>query len=122
MTLTPEPVPAWPPERLRIGECIVDVPLREVTVPGARRPRRVTPKALGVLLALARQPGRVVSREALLDEVWPDTLPTNDVVTQAVTQLRKAFGFGFTRRLDSAQAGFQLLIFFDQLRIDFRRF
>lgn len=92
MTPTPQPVPAWPPERLRIGECTVDVPLREVTVPGARRPRRVTPKAFGVLLALARQPGRVVSREALLDEVWPDTLPTNDVVTQAVTQLRKAFG------------------------------
>ncbi|PSD26087.1 hypothetical protein C7E12_18730, partial [Stenotrophomonas maltophilia] len=28
---------------------------------------------------------------AALPEVWPDTLPTNDVLTQAVTQLRKAF-------------------------------
>lgn len=113
MTPTPKPPPAWPPERLRIGACTVDIPLREVSAPGARRPRRVTPKALGVLLALARQPGRVVSREALLDEVWPDTLPTDDVVTQAVTQLRKAFGEqrGDARYIETiAKNGYRLLV------------
>ncbi|SOD54235.1 WD40-like Beta Propeller Repeat [Pseudoxanthomonas wuyuanensis] len=47
---------------------------------------------MGVLLALVEQAGRVVSRDALLAGVWPDTLPTNDVITQAITQLRKAFG------------------------------
>lgn len=112
MTLTPEPSQAWPPERLRIGDCAVDVPLREVTAPGARRARRITPKALGVLLVLARQPGRVVSREALLDEVWPDTLPTNDVVTQAITQLRKAFDEqrGEARYIETiAKNGYRLL-------------
>ena len=35
--------------------------------------------------------GKPVSREALFEWVWPDTLPTDDVLTQAVTQLRKAF-------------------------------
>jgi len=78
------------PERLRIGECVVDIASREVHAPGARRPIRLTPKAMAVLRALAEQPGQVVSREQLLAEVWPDTLPTNDVVTQAITQLRKA--------------------------------
>lgn len=78
------------PERLRIGECVVDIASREVHAPGARRPVRLTPKAMAVLRALAEQPGQVVSREQLLAEVWPDTLPTNDVVTQAITQLRKA--------------------------------
>jgi len=79
-----------PPERLRVGECVVDIASREVHAPGARRPIRLTPKAMAVLRVLAEQPGQVVSREHLLAEVWPDTLPTNDVVTQAITQLRKA--------------------------------
>jgi len=81
-------------DRVRIGECVVTLSSREVDVPGARRPRRLTPKALGVLRVLLRQPGRVVTREELFAEVWPDTLPTNDVLTQAVTQLRKAFAIG----------------------------
>lgn len=76
---------------LRIGECTVILSSREVQVPGARRVRRLTPKAVGVLRALVRSNGRVVTREELFAEVWPDTLPTNDVLTQAVTQLRKAF-------------------------------
>ncbi|GAB3350249.1 winged helix-turn-helix domain-containing protein [Lysobacter tyrosinilyticus] len=80
-----------PTARLRVGECTVDMPLREIHAPGARRPRRVTPKAIGVLAALIEQGGRVMSREALLAQVWAGTLPTDDVVTQAITQLRKAF-------------------------------
>lgn len=63
-------------------------------MPGARRPVRITPKALAVLRVLAAQPGQVVTRQALLDEVWSETMPTDDVLTQAITQLRKAFGSG----------------------------
>ena len=81
-----------PGDRLRVGECLVDVPLREIHASGARRPARITPKSMGVLRVLADNAGRVVTREALLMAVWPDTMPTNDVVTQAITQLRKAFG------------------------------
>lgn len=95
-----------------MGECHVDIPLREVHAPGARRPSRITPKAMGVMLALVEQQGRVVTREALLAEVWPDTLPTNDVVTQAVTSLRKAFGEerGDPRYIETiAKTGYRLL-------------
>ncbi|GHA81065.1 biopolymer transporter Tol [Lysobacter bugurensis] len=95
-----------------MGECHVDVPLREVHVPGARRPSRITPKAMGVLLALVDQQGRVVTRDALLAEVWPDTLPTNDVLTQAITSLRKAFGEerGDPRYIETiAKTGYRLL-------------
>ncbi len=82
--------------------------------PGARRPRRLTPKALGVLKALLRCPGTVVTREELFAEVWPDTLPTNDVLTQAVTQLRKAFasddeaGTAYIETI--AKTGYRLLV------------
>ncbi len=78
-------------DRLLIGDCLVVVSSREVHLPGVRRVRRLTPKSVAVLLVLARNAGQVVTRDELFAEVWPDTMPTNDVLTQAVTQLRKAF-------------------------------
>lgn len=81
-----------PSERLRIGERIVDIPLREIAPVAGGEPMRITLKSLGVLLALVANAGRVVSREALLEWVWPDTLPTDDVLTQAIAQLRRALG------------------------------
>lgn len=107
--IEPNPLPS---DRLRVGDCVVDVPLREVLAPGARRPRRITPKAMGVLRVLVAQGGRVVSRDTLLAEVWPGTLPTDDVITQAVTQLRKAFGEkrGDTQYIETiAKTGYRLL-------------
>ena len=82
------------PDRLHIGECLVVLSSREVHAPGVRRPARLTPKAVSVLLVLVRNAGNVVTRDELFAQVWPDTLPTNDVLTQAVTQLRKAFSAG----------------------------
>ena len=79
-------------DRLRVGDCVVDIARREVQAPGADAPRRITVKALQVLLVLVAQRGKVVSRVALLEWVWSGTLPGDDVLTQAVTQLRKAFG------------------------------
>ncbi|NUO74453.1 MAG: biopolymer transporter Tol [Lysobacter sp.] len=114
MSRPPEPSsqPQPPSERVRVGDCLVDVPLREILAPGARRARRITPKAMGVLLSLIEHQGRVVSRDALLAEVWPDTLPTNDVITQAITQLRKAFDDerGNPRYIETiAKNGYRLL-------------
>lgn len=79
-------------DHLRIGDCVVDIARREVQAPGTDAPRRITVKALQVLLVLVAHRGSVVSREALLEWVWSGTLPGDDVLTQAVTQLRKAFG------------------------------
>ncbi|MFD0739788.1 winged helix-turn-helix domain-containing protein [Lysobacter koreensis] len=79
-----------PSERLRIGDCVVDAAVREIT-PAGGSPHRVSLKAVDLLLVLVAHAGKVVSRETLLETVWPDTLPGDDVVTQAVAQLRKAF-------------------------------
>ncbi|MFC5576683.1 winged helix-turn-helix domain-containing protein [Lysobacter niabensis] len=106
------PPSSLPSARLRVGECTVDMPLREIHAPGARRPRRVTPKAIGVLAALIEQGDRVVSRDALLAQVWAGTLPGDDVVTQAITQLRKAFDDerGNPRYIETiAKYGYRLL-------------
>lgn len=89
--LPDSPPSSFPSELLRVGDCIIDVALREVHASEARQPRRITPKSMSVLLVLVENAGKVVARDALLAKVWPETLPTNDVVTQAITQLRKAF-------------------------------
>ena len=112
MPTSPLPSSSLPTARLRVGDCTVDMPLREIHAPGARRPRRVTPKAIGVLAALIDQDGRVVSRDALMAQVWAGTMPTDDVVTQAITQLRKAFDDerGNPRYIETiAKYGYRLL-------------
>jgi DNA-binding winged helix-turn-helix (wHTH) protein/Tol biopolymer transport system component len=98
-----------PSDRLRIGDCVLDIPLREITRSDDGEPTRITLKAEGVLLVLVANAGKVVSREALMEWVWPDTMPTDDVITQAVTQLRKALGNGQVYIETIAKQGYRLL-------------
>jgi len=70
---------------------MVDIPLREVVRADGSR-TRITAKSIAVLLVLVEHAGRVVGRDALLESVWAGTMPTDDVVTQAITLLRKALG------------------------------
>lgn len=48
------------------------------------------PRAVRVLRHLVRHAGRVVAKEELLDEVWPDTYVTEGVLKKAVSQIRRA--------------------------------
>lgn len=92
MLQPPGPVLTEPPgRRLRIGAFELDLDARELLRSGARRGKRLTAKAQQVLLVLALRPGEVLSRDALMDAVWPDSFPTGDVLTQAIVQLRRAF-------------------------------
>ena len=50
------------------------------------------PRALGVLAVLPRSPGQVVSKQALLDQVWKDTNVTDTSLAEAVSLLRQALG------------------------------
>jgi DNA-binding winged helix-turn-helix (wHTH) protein len=43
-----------------------------------------------VLQALAETPGRVWSRDALLERVWPNVIVTEEVLTHAIAELRRA--------------------------------
>ena len=53
-------------------------------------PISVSPKAFSVLLYLAERPGRLVTKEELLDHVWPDVHVTEGVLKRAVLEIRKA--------------------------------
>ena len=58
---------------------------------------RLSPKAAKVLLSLVQEPGRVWSREALLDTVWSEQMVGEEVLTQVIAELRRAFGDDFRR-------------------------
>ena len=58
---------------------------------------RLSPKAAKVLLSLVQEPGRVWSREALLDTVWWQQSVGEEVLTQVIAELRRALGDDFRR-------------------------
>src|SRR5690349_5148976 len=58
---------------------------------------RLSPKAASVLSSLVQEPGRVWSREALLDTAWPDQAVGEEVLTQVIAELRRVLGDDFRR-------------------------
>lgn len=65
---------------------------REGTVSGPGGSVRLEPKVMHVLTVLSSRPGRVVSREELLDAVWPGVVVTEHTLSRCVYQLRHALG------------------------------
>ncbi|MEO7761895.1 MAG: winged helix-turn-helix domain-containing protein, partial [Casimicrobiaceae bacterium] len=79
---------------LQIGDWQVD-PDRNALIRSGEAVR-LEPKAIEVLILLARSAGKVVGREELLATVWHGVIVGDDALTQAIIKLRKALG-------DSAQ-------------------
>jgi len=50
------------------------------------------PKAISLLLALLKHPGKVVEKEVLLETLWPNSVVEDSNLTQTVHILRKALG------------------------------
>lgn len=61
-------------------------------VEGEGKTVRLEPRIMEVLLCLAARPGKVISRQALFDAVWADTVVCEDVLTRAVSELRQILG------------------------------
>src|SRR5919109_846490 len=61
------------------------------------QPVALTPKAFDVLHYLVTHPDRLVTKDTLLDAVWPETAISDAVVRMAIGEVRRALG-------DTAQA------------------
>lgn len=76
------------PETYRFGDVEVDFTRHEVRRDG--RCVEVTPTEFKLLAAFVRHPGRVLTRDQLLDEAWGHgTFVTDRVVDNQITNLRK---------------------------------
>src|SRR6266404_5383560 len=74
----------------RFGQFVLDPGRR--TLSRADSPISLTPKAFDVLLFLAQNPIRLVTKEELLQAVWGDTFVEEGNLTQYISHLRKALG------------------------------
>lgn len=60
-----------------------------------RVPVALTSKAFETLLTLVRNSGQVVSKEDLMNSVWPDTIVEENNLNQNISTVRKVLGEGF---------------------------
>jgi len=53
---------------------------------------QLEPKVMDVLLCMAVHSGKTVTKATFKDEVWSETIVTDDVLSRCISKLRKAFG------------------------------
>lgn len=89
------------PPPFKLGPWLVQAELNRVSGPDGTRPtdgpdpgdvtHQVEPRIMRVLLMLVEHAGAVVTRQELLDEVWADTVVGEEILTRAVSELRRIF-------------------------------
>lgn len=75
---------------VRLGDAVFDLGRGTLTRDGKVVPLRS--KSFRLLCELACHPGRVMSKQELLDAVWPDVIVTEASLSQAVHDVRRAMG------------------------------
>jgi DNA-binding winged helix-turn-helix (wHTH) protein/TolB-like protein len=79
-----------PATRRSFGPFTLDTDRAELTRDGAPVPLR--PKVHALLAYFVERAGSTVSKQELLDAVWPGLVVTDDSLTQAISELRAALG------------------------------
>jgi DNA-binding winged helix-turn-helix (wHTH) protein len=78
------------PDCLKLGEWEFHVRSHELSRNG--KTIRLEPRVASLLLYLAAHPGEPTSRTSLLEALWPGVVVSDEVLTNAVNKLRRAFG------------------------------
>lgn len=79
------------PDRLEFGGFQLDIG-RRLLLGADGLPVSVTPKALDTLVHLVENRGKVVTKEALISAIWPDTVVEENNLNQNISALRRALG------------------------------
>lgn len=75
---------------IRFGAFTLDLERQRLV--GASGPLDLRPKCFDALRYLAEHAGRVVSKDELLDAVWPHVTVTDESLTQCISEIRRAIG------------------------------
>ena len=78
-------------DQLHLGSFVLDLAAGEL-LSADRQPAGLRRQALEVLLVLGRRAGQVVSKDELMDLVWPDVVVGEGSLTQAIADVRRALG------------------------------
>ena len=71
-----------------VGPASVDALRNHISVRG--QTRRIEPRVMKTLVRLSNEAGAVVTREELLDYAWEGAFVSDEALTKAISQLRKA--------------------------------
>ncbi len=74
----------------RVGPWLVQPSLNSISENGTST--RLEPKVMEVLVCLSHRAGEPVTKEELLQTVWPDTFISDDVLKRSISELRRVFG------------------------------
>src|SRR5580704_15631647 len=75
---------------VRFGDFELDT--RERTLKRGGVPVAVSPKAFDLLALLAEQPGKLRTKQELLDAIWPDTAVEEATLGRHISDLRRVLG------------------------------
>jgi TolB-like protein/tetratricopeptide (TPR) repeat protein len=96
------------PSVVVLGTCVLDMARGTLTRDGTIVPLRS--KSFRLLCELARNAGRVMSKDELLEAVWPGVIASEDSLTQAIRDIRRSLGDeGQTLLRTVARRGFILV-------------
>lgn len=84
------PIPPVTHDVFHIGEWLVEPELNRIE--RNDETLHLEPKIMEVLVHLARHGPRVVTRQQLIDEVWDGGYITDNTLTHAITEIRRALG------------------------------
>ena len=82
--------PGGPAYEFSVGDWLVAP--RGNRMAGPEGEVRLEPKVMQVLECLAAKPGRTVTKEEFMEEVWTGTIVSDDVLARCISELRKVFG------------------------------
>ena len=81
---------------IQFGEFTLDASERQLTRTGRRV--ALEPKTYDLLVALAHHAGRLLTKQELLDLVWPESFVEEGILAVHISNLRKALGDRDNRR------------------------
>ena len=85
-----QPLNGSSPDPLRVRFGPIELDEAEARLKCAGEPVALAPKPFAVLCALARTPGSLVTKNALLDAVWGHRFVTDSVLKTAISEVRAA--------------------------------
>ena len=95
-----------------VGSLRIDPPHRRISVAGGRE-AILEPKVMQVLVALAREPGRILSRDDLIETCWDGVIVGDDAINRVISQVRKRLreiGADDLRVETITKVGYQLVV------------
>src|SRR5580704_1105124 len=90
-----------------LGECEIDVGRRELRVQGATVP--IGGRAFEIIEVLAQSAGHLVTKNELIDRIWPGAIVSDNTLHVHISAVRKALGSDRAMLKTESGRGYRLL-------------